>query len=168
MVHSIAKDFPDLKFTINGGISSFEQAEEQLNLVPNLQGVMLGRTAWHNPWLFRTADSRFYGTKDPGFTRREIIDKHLDYCKNLEDCYGNVKDSSSGQYGWSRFVMVRPLMYLFGGEPGSRSFKRSLSEAWHQTGGNIELDDLIFDALEHISEEALDALPYNEDKGKCN
>mmetsp|Transcript_38209 Transcript_38209/g.56090 ORF Transcript_38209/g.56090 Transcript_38209/m.56090 type:complete len:489 (-) Transcript_38209:312-1778(-) len=169
VVQRLAADFPELKFSINGGITDFDQARARLAAGPaNLRGAMLGRAAWHTPWLFRTADSEFYGRRDPGYTRREVVQKHLEYCRKLEDTYGNIKDSDTGQYGWGKFMMVRPLMHLFGGTPGSRNFKRALTECWNHNKETVELEDLVLDQLHHIPERYLDEPPVPPEAGRCS
>jgi len=163
VVHKLAKDFPDLSFGINGGITTYEQVRDHLGILPNLNEVMVGRAAWHNPWMFRNVDSQFYNSKDPGYSRREVIEEHLKYCRSLEEIYGNPRLPGADKWGWSPFVMVRPLMYLFGGVKGSRSLKRTLSEIWQSTNGDVDIEDLITDALIHISDDILDRLPSDED-----
>ena len=134
VVHRLTQDFPELKFVINGGINSLEQAQEHLDhdytyqipqsttneliykkllknglnpsrygvfsmdttsaeevldntpvpvyeTLPAVHGVMIGRQAYANPVMFATADSEFFGTSDPGLTRREVLDRYCDYCE---------------------------------------------------------------------------------------
>lgn len=65
IVHRIVKEFPDMNIVLNGGITDFDQAEEHLNtnyespdgdLLPPVHGIMIGRAAYNNPWMFQDAD----------------------------------------------------------------------------------------------------------------
>jgi tRNA-dihydrouridine synthase A len=93
VVHRLVRDFPDLTFILNGGIQSFHQAKSHLDMegqslwgndhepLPPVHGVMIGRMAYHNPVAFATADSTFFGVRDPGLTRRQILERYIDYCE---------------------------------------------------------------------------------------
>jgi tRNA-dihydrouridine synthase A len=106
LTHRLVEDFPDFTFVLNGGISSFQQGLSHLSshyehegltdpLLP-VHGVMIGRMAYNNPISFATADSTFYGVKDPCLTRRQIIDRYLTYCEWTQSDQGPkrvVKDN---------------------------------------------------------------------------
>lgn len=81
-VHRLINEFPDMKFTLNGGIKTFAEADMHLGRVAHgedgdvnpyvesaAHGVMIGREAYHNPWLLASADSHFYGKRNPCFSR---------------------------------------------------------------------------------------------------
>ena len=63
-VYSLIKDFPNLLFSINGGITSFEDAKNHLS--QGVNGVMVGRSAINTPYYWRNIDSQLYNTVDPG------------------------------------------------------------------------------------------------------
>ena len=57
--YNLLKDFPDLKFSINGGIETYEDMEE--HLAQGVHGCMVGRAVINRPWMFSTVDTRLYG-----------------------------------------------------------------------------------------------------------
>ena len=73
-VHQLKQDFPQLEITINGGIKTLDEAEEQLR---HVDGVMIGREAYHNPWILAEADQRLYGDDHPIPTRHEVLERLL-------------------------------------------------------------------------------------------
>ncbi|MGD9164593.1 MAG: tRNA dihydrouridine(20/20a) synthase DusA, partial [Chromatiales bacterium] len=75
-VHRLKRDFPSLTFVINGGIASLAEVEEQL---AHVDGVMIGREAYHNPWILAEADRRIFGDDVPSPERQEIIQRLLPF-----------------------------------------------------------------------------------------
>jgi tRNA-dihydrouridine synthase A len=89
MVHRLVREFPDMKFTLNGGIKSFAEADQHLGRAvagdaaeehascereaAPVHAVMIGREAYHNPWLLADADRHFYGKKNLCFSRFVIL-----------------------------------------------------------------------------------------------
>jgi tRNA-dihydrouridine synthase A len=71
LVHQLKRDFPHLTIAINGGIKTNEQVAEQLN---HLDGVMLGREAYHNPWVMADWDQRFYADDSRPLPTREAVE----------------------------------------------------------------------------------------------
>ena len=63
-VYRLLKDFPDLRFTINGGVNSIEDV--RFHLKEGVHGVMVGRSVINTPFLWRNVDSKVYKVKDPG------------------------------------------------------------------------------------------------------
>jgi tRNA-dihydrouridine synthase len=98
---------------------------------------MIGRAVWHAPWSFRNADSAFFGARDPmqGRTRRDLIDEYCDYAERIHEVYGDYKGGD--QYGWPATVMLRPLLGLFHGEPGTARFKDVLNAGASVKGCNL-------------------------------
>jgi len=87
VVHKLVEDFPGYQFVLNGGVLDFESAEAHLNSgqydwegvkvsLPPAAGVMISRAVYNNPLLFATADSSFFGVRDPCLSRREIIERY--------------------------------------------------------------------------------------------
>ena len=64
--------------------------------LPAVHGVMIGRSAFSNPLLFATADSTFYGVKDPCLTRREIVARYIDYCEWAQSELGPSRPMGHG------------------------------------------------------------------------
>ncbi|MFC1684618.1 tRNA dihydrouridine(20/20a) synthase DusA [Pseudomonadota bacterium] len=123
-VHQLKQDFPQLEITINGGIKTLDQAEEQLKQV---DGVMIGREAYHNPWILAEADQRLYGDDHPIPTRHEVIERLLPFVE-LELSQGTRLQQ-----------ITRHILGIFQGMPGARAWRRHLSENAHCKGAGPEI-----------------------------
>jgi len=123
-VHRLKQDFPQLEITINGGIKTLDQAEEQLQ---HVDGVMIGREAYHNPWILAEADQRLYGDDHPIPTRHEVIERLLPFVE-LELSQGTRLQQIS-----------RHILGIFQGMPGARAWRRHLSENAHRKGAGPEV-----------------------------
>lgn len=124
VVRAIKQDFPHLEVVINGGITTLEEAQEHLKL---LDGVMIGRAAYHNPYLLAQVDRYFYGDFHPLPTRHGIMEAFLPYVE---------EQLAQGIY-LSR--ITRHILGLFQGQPGARAWRRYLSENAHRPGAGIEV-----------------------------
>lgn len=123
-VHRLKQEFPHLFIEINGGFTSLEQVQEQLKLV---DAVMIGRAAYDNPYLFARADSEIYGEEDTSLTRHEVAEAMCSYID-----------------GWvSKGIklnkITRHMLQLFAGQPGSRAWKRLLTEKSCLPGAGSEV-----------------------------
>ncbi len=114
LVRAMKIEFPELVIALNGGLSTLEQAQAE---VGNLDGVMLGRAAYHNPWILSRVDEVFYGQPVSRFTRTDVVQQLIEYARSVEDTDPTVK------------ALARHIMGLFHGEKGARLWRRSLSEA---------------------------------------
>ncbi|XP_014501866.1 uncharacterized protein LOC106762458 [Vigna radiata var. radiata] len=117
--YGLLRDFPDLTFTINGGITSIDEANGALKA--GAHGVMVGRAAYHNPWhILGHVDSAIYGAPSSDLTRRQVLEKY--------QVYG---DSVLGQYGLGPTVrdIVKPLLGFFHSEAGNGLWKRKADSA---------------------------------------
>jgi len=123
-VYRLKAEFPHLFIEINGGFTSLERAKEQLDKV---DAVMIGRAAYDTPYIFATADRELYGENVAPLTRREVVEAMLPYI-DLWVSRG-VKLNS----------ITRHLLQLFAGQPGTKAWKRHLSENAHLPGGGIEV-----------------------------
>ncbi|NET62673.1 MAG: tRNA dihydrouridine(20/20a) synthase DusA [Symploca sp. SIO2E6] len=112
-VHRLKQEFPQLFIEINGGFTNLEQVQEQLALV---DAVMIGRAAYDNPYLFATADAEIYGKEVTPPTRHQIAEAMFSYID-----YWTTK-------GLKLNKITRHLLQLFTGQPGSRAWKRHLTE----------------------------------------
>jgi tRNA-dihydrouridine synthase A len=125
--------FPDLHISINGGITSLEQAKGFLDA--GLDGVMIGRAAYHDPaTVLSAADPIIFNsgsTRDP----IEIVHEMLPYI--------DAHMSSGGRL----HQVTRHMLGLFSGRPGARAWRRTLSEGAHKSDVGPEL---LLQALEHI------------------
>jgi tRNA-dihydrouridine synthase A len=124
VVHAIKQDFPQLEVVINGGITTLEEVQGHLKW---MDGVMIGRVAYHNPYFLAQIDQHFYGDFHPLLTRHEIIEAFLPYVE--QQLIQNITLSS----------MTRHILGLFQGQPGSRAWRRYLSENAHRPGSGIEI-----------------------------
>ena len=125
-VHAVKRDFPQLEIIINGGIINLDQAEAAMPLV---DGVMIGRAAYNEPWLLADADRRIFDGVNPVSDRMEAIESMIPYIE---------KELAGG----SRLHHItRHMIGLFNGVPGARRWRRHLSE--HGTGSKAGVDVLL-------------------------
>ena len=115
---------PDLNIVINGGIKCLDQASELLDQV---DGVMVGREAYQNPYFLHEVDSRFFGEPAAEESR---VDYLLNYLPYLEQ---ELADGTPLNH------MSRHLLGLFKGQRGGKQFRRHLSENAHRSGAGIEV-----------------------------
>ena len=112
-VRRLKQDFPHLSIEINGGFVSLEQAQAQLQVV---DAVMIGRAAYDNPYLLAFADSQIYGEDTPPPSRHQIVTAMLPYIDTWVS------------KGWKLNSITRHMLQLFHGQPGSRIWKRVITE----------------------------------------
>ncbi|MFT7499741.1 MAG: tRNA-dihydrouridine synthase A [Rheinheimera aquimaris] len=123
-VYQLKKDFPQLDIIINGGVTTIEQSLAHLQ---HLDGVMVGREAYSNPYLLATVDQAIYGSTDPIKTREAIADEFLHYVDN---------ELSKGT---KLNAMTRHILGLFHGMHGARLFRRHISENAFKPAAGIEV-----------------------------
>jgi tRNA-dihydrouridine synthase A len=131
-VHRLKRDFPHLFIEINGGLCSLEETQYQLRSV---DAVMIGRAAYDNPYLFANADSDIFGDRHPQPTRHDVVNAMLPYI-----------DHWTAQ-GLKLNKITRHMLQLFSGQPGSRIWKRILTEGSCKPGASIEV---VQTALDHV------------------
>jgi tRNA-dihydrouridine synthase A len=131
-VYDIKKDYPDLHVSVNGGIQSLDEVQTHLKKV---DGTMLGRIVYHDPYRLATADSAIFGQVDQGLSRHEIVEAMLPYI------------SQRMAVGRSLKSITRHMLGLFQGQPGAKAWRRYLSENAHMKGARIEV---IEDALKLV------------------
>lgn len=133
-VHQLKRERPRLRIETNGGIRDLAAAQTQLTAV---DGVMVGRAAWDDPWLLASVDSALYGeASDPCRRRSDAVFALLPLIE------GRLAD------GCRLGPIVRPLLNLFVGRPGGRRFRQTLSEGHHLPGADVRL---LREALEHVA-----------------
>ncbi len=124
-VHQLKRDFPQLEIIINGGITSLEQTASQLEYV---DGVMIGREAYHNPWILSQADHLIFNQEQkPSRSRHQIIEALIPYV-DRELSRGTPINRIS-----------RHILGLFQGRPGARKWRRMISEESHKKETDSEL-----------------------------
>ena len=109
----IKQEFPELAIIVNGGIDNLDQAVLQLDKV---DGVMLGRAAYHNPWLLAHVDARIFNDPHPVPTREAIVYSMIPYIEKELQQGARLKH------------ITRHMLGLFHGMPGARHWRRHLSE----------------------------------------
>lgn len=125
LVYQMKNEFPDLEIIINGGIKDLNESKEHLT---NVDGVMIGREAYHNPYSMIDVDHTIYeDTKQTQPTRMEVLESYKEYMQ---------QQMSEGVYLKS---MSRHLLGLFTGEPGAKAWRRHISENAHKEGAGIEV-----------------------------
>ena len=111
LVYRVKRERPGLFIAINGGIETLEQAEAHLH---HVDGVMLGRAAYHNPALLAAVDARLFGGAAID------VDAAVDaYCEYV---------TRQLQQGVRLHTLTKPMLGLYNGRPGARLFRRHLSE----------------------------------------
>uniref|UniRef100_M4BKI6 DUS-like FMN-binding domain-containing protein n=1 Tax=Hyaloperonospora arabidopsidis (strain Emoy2) TaxID=559515 RepID=M4BKI6_HYAAE len=162
VVYQLKQDFPELLFTLNGGVQSIQHARELLDTT-NVDGVMIGRAAYNTPWNFRDADRLIFSAeRNPNLSRREIIERYLTYAEDLQSKWGSTKPLSESPYTMATSALLKPLLALFNGEIGGKAFKRSISAQWARKGPRAELRDMIENAVKVLPDEVLDARVEDE------
>ncbi len=124
VVHALKSDFPQLTFVINGGFKTLAQVEEQLRQV---DGVMIGREAYQNPWILAEADARLYGDDSGPQSRNDVVARMLPYIQQQH------------AQGVPVHRVTRHMLGLFQGVKGARAWRRHLSENVHKADCGPEI-----------------------------
>lgn len=120
-VYLLKQEFPELEIIINGGIQTIEEAKNHLQQV---DGVMMGRSAYQSPHLLRTVDEEIFGMPANLTTESQLINQLCDYIES------HLKDGAQLKY------ITRHIVGLFQNRPGARQWRRYLSEnAYHPDAG---------------------------------
>lgn len=114
-VYQLKRDFPELEIIINGGIRTVEEIDEHLKY---LDGVMIGREAYHNPWLLSVFDERYYGDTPQPRSRMQVVESMLPYIR-AQVATGGPRMNS----------IVRHMLGLMSGLRGARLFRQQMSDS---------------------------------------
>ena len=123
-VHQLKRDFPHLTIVINGGITSLEECQTHL---AHVDGVMLGREPYQNPWLISDVDRVLFDGEGAGHTRLSIAEALIPYLQQVLSEGGKLNH------------VLRHVLGLYQRQPGGKQFRRILSEGMHSEGAGIEL-----------------------------
>ncbi len=123
-VYRLKRDFPQLEIIINGGILTLDEAHLHLS---RLDGVMLGRAAYHEPWLLHGVDSCLYGEPETPLARRDVVEKMITYA------------GRQMQNGAKLHHITRHMLGLFHARPGARLWRRHISENAHLPGAGPQI-----------------------------
>jgi tRNA-dihydrouridine synthase A len=132
-VYRLKQEFPHLNIVINGGVKTLD---ETLHHLSHVDGVMVGREAYSNPYLLADVDARLFNDSHSVPSRLEIAHQYIDYCQQ-EMTKGTRLNHLS-----------RHVLGLFQGEKGARAFRRHISENAHLNNANTQV---LVDALRYIA-----------------
>ncbi len=130
-VYKLKKDFPDLEIIINGGIKNLQQSSEHLKKV---DGVMIGRSAYENPFMLKDVESHFYGIDPATNSKKEVLNLYLEYVNKQQ------------VHGHSLSKMMKHLFGLSRGDKFAKSFRIKVLEIIKNNslkGHEKELEDLL-------------------------
>jgi tRNA-dihydrouridine synthase A len=111
LVYSLKQRYPELEIILNGGINNAEKAWAHLQEV---DGIMIGREAYHRPYFLAELESQYLGTPLP--SRQEVV---ADLCRYAEYCL-----AQGGQLRW----ITRHVLGLYQGQPGAKIWRTLLSD----------------------------------------
>ena len=128
----LKQDFPDLEIILNGGIKTLEECQQHLQ---TFDGVMLGREAYHNPYLLAQVDQQLFGLDRPVISRAEALTRMRPYIeRHLAE-------------GGAMHHITRHVLGLAQGFPGARRFRQLLSVDVHKTSDPLALLDQAIELL---------------------
>ena len=119
-------DFPDLEIILNGGIKTLAECQEHLQ---TFDGVMLGREAYHNPYVLAEVDQQLFGSQAPVISRSEALAKLRPYI------------AAHLASGGAMHHVTRHILGLGQGFPGARKFRQLLSVDIHKSKDPLALLD---------------------------
>ncbi|MCG5524786.1 tRNA dihydrouridine(20/20a) synthase DusA [Ectothiorhodospira haloalkaliphila] len=123
-VHQLKADFPHLAIIINGGLTTLDACQTQLE---HVDGVMVGREAYYNPGILADVDRLLYGEQGPVPTPHEVVERFVPYVE------ARLAEGVPLQ------AMTRHILGLFPGMPGARAWRRHISENAHREGAGVEV-----------------------------
>ena len=123
-VYQLKKDFPHLTIVVNGGIQTIEECQTHLD---HVDGVMLGREAYQNPWMLAQVDEALFGMDSPLKSRDDVIAELLPFTEQHLAQGGQLNH------------ITRHILGLYQGIPGARKFRRHLSENAYKKEAGIRI-----------------------------
>ncbi len=115
---------PHLRIVINGGVKTLDESQQHLQ---HVDGVMIGREAWHNTYFLADVDRQLFGDDSEKADRIAITRQYAAYCER------------EIQNGTALTALTRHLLGLWHNVPGSRQFRRHISEQAHKRGATTEI-----------------------------
>ncbi|MCX4164532.1 MULTISPECIES: tRNA dihydrouridine(20/20a) synthase DusA [Paraburkholderia] len=134
--YQLKRDFPHLEIILNGGVKTLDEVDAHLQ---HVDGVMLGREAYHNPYVLADVDARFYGASSEVLTREQAEAKLIEYC---------AKEVARGTPLGS---ITRHALGLYRGVAGARGWRRVLSDNKKLATGDLAIFD---EARQYLRESA--------------
>ena len=132
IVYQLKNDFPDLDIVLNGGVVTLESTK---GILQHVDGVMMGREAYHNPYLLAEVDAQLFASSDPVKTRHQVVMELMPYIEE------HLRD------GGRLHNITRHILGLFHGVPGARIWRRVLSENATKKGAD---ERVVLEALNTI------------------
>jgi tRNA-dihydrouridine synthase A len=130
-VYRLKREFPQLLVAINGGITTAEAVREHLQ---HVDGVMIGRAAYQNPWLLAELEAALWGTPQTG--RLDVLMRMRSYVQ------------AERARGTQLKHIARHMLGLFQGQPGARRFRRVMSEGMHADDAGWALIEQAVEAMQ--------------------
>jgi tRNA-dihydrouridine synthase A len=131
-VYRLKEDFPELTIVLNGGIRTIDSVRQHLDRV---DGVMIGREAYHNPW-FLTRVEQAVLSGNPPVSRLAVAEAMVDYA------HAQLTN------GVRLHSITRHMLGLFAGQPGARAWRRTLSEQATRPGAGVDVIEAALDAVD--------------------
>lgn len=132
VVYQIKKDFPELEIILNGGVTTLQSTQQ---ILQHVDGVMMGREAYHNPYLLAEVDAQLFAGLISIKTRSEVVMELMPYIEEHLLQGGRLHS------------ITRHILGLFHGVSGARAWRRTLSENATKTGAD---GDVVLEALSCI------------------
>ena len=139
IVYRLKAAHPDIPVIINGGIATLDEADAHLE---HVDGVMLGRAAYRDPWLLADVDRRFFGDTAPVSDRAEVMAAMRPYIAAMLG--GGVRLNA----------IARHMLGLYAGMPGARAFRRIMTADAVKPGAGLEVLDRALEAVGPLIERA--------------
>ena len=128
IVYALKEDFPELEIIINGGIKTLKECQQHLQVV---DGVMMGREAYSNPYILSQVDEILYQEDGSVLSREAVLMNYIEYCKD------RLSEGTRLNH------LSRHIIGLYHGEPNSRLWRQHISDHAHKEGAGLEV---LFDA----------------------
>ncbi|MEN3294891.1 MAG: tRNA-dihydrouridine synthase [Burkholderiales bacterium] len=132
--YQLKRDFPELEILINGGVKTLAQIDAHLQ---HVDGVMLGREAYHNPYMMAAFDARYYQDETPVKSRVEVLQAMQPYIREQLERFGKAAAGAGG--GLRLNGITRHMLGLMAGMPGARAFRQTLSDSKKLAAGDPAL-----------------------------
>jgi len=126
LVRRLKAERPELEIILNGGLADLDRAQAETGA---LDGAMIGRAAYHTPWILARVDSQIFGETDPVATRSQALAAFRPYIAAHLEASGRLQD------------ITRHMLGLYAGEPGARQWRRILSEKAPRSGAGLDVLD---------------------------
>jgi tRNA-dihydrouridine synthase A len=136
LVYRLKRDRPRLTIVLNGGVASLDAAEAHL---PHVDGVMLGRAAYHEPAILGAVDRRVFGEAGADVDPAEAVERYLPYVRRQLDA------------GIHLAAITRHMLGLFHGRPGARAWRRVLTVESARADARVDVIDRALDAVREAS-----------------